>query len=303
MHGMLRAPRTALAGVSCGILQYVPDGSGAMLVSAGDRHCDAGMKPVRHGGGWLIASAEVERGLVRERQRRRLGDRTAPCGSITSTCSRPLWYAPEQAGDDLEVRQRLRQRLSDAAEHLVDLLERSAPPWTARFFSCGSCWAVWAAKMFRLCTHARCRHPSRPGCPAAARVAAMMSLMSADVGLEVAGERLRRVDQPVQRRAQPAHRLRRLVEQCGDLVFRQRRQARGPAVSSAGPISSGTVPLVMVCPGEKNLPGLPARHQVQILLTDRRHRMHFRDRVDRDLVATVDAHRRFGALLRSAPRR
>jgi hypothetical protein len=29
------------------------------------------------------------------------------------------------------------------------------------------------------------------------------------------------------------------------------------AASSAGPISLGTVPLVMVCPGERNFPGLP----------------------------------------------
>jgi hypothetical protein len=32
-------------------LQYVPDGSGTVVVSAGDRHSDAGRKPVKHGGG------------------------------------------------------------------------------------------------------------------------------------------------------------------------------------------------------------------------------------------------------------
>src|SRR5271163_1007112 len=50
-HGMLRAPRTLLPEASCGTLQYVPDGSGARLLSAGDRHCGAGRKPVMHGGG------------------------------------------------------------------------------------------------------------------------------------------------------------------------------------------------------------------------------------------------------------
>ena len=54
---MLRDPRTLLAGVSIGILQYVPLGNGCRLVSAGERHSEAGMKPVRHGGGWLIDNA------------------------------------------------------------------------------------------------------------------------------------------------------------------------------------------------------------------------------------------------------
>jgi hypothetical protein len=36
----------------------VPDGSGLMLVSAGDRHSEAGRNPLKHGGGWLIDSAK-----------------------------------------------------------------------------------------------------------------------------------------------------------------------------------------------------------------------------------------------------
>src|ERR1700760_1070550 len=50
-HGGLRAPRTTLLGVSWGILQGGPAGNGAGLVSAGDRHSEAGRKPVIHGGG------------------------------------------------------------------------------------------------------------------------------------------------------------------------------------------------------------------------------------------------------------
>jgi len=57
-QGRLREPRTVF-WASFGILQYRPDSSGAVDVSAGDRHCDAGRKPVRQGGGWLMPSARL----------------------------------------------------------------------------------------------------------------------------------------------------------------------------------------------------------------------------------------------------
>jgi hypothetical protein len=87
---MLRDPRTLLAGVSIGILQYVPLGNGTRLVSAGDRHSCGGMKPVRHGGGWLIDGARSSAAWLGN------GAATvcaieAPCGRNTSTCSTPVW--------------------------------------------------------------------------------------------------------------------------------------------------------------------------------------------------------------------
>ena len=38
----------------------MPDGSGAVVVSAGERHWDAGRNPVRQGGGWLIGRLNLE---------------------------------------------------------------------------------------------------------------------------------------------------------------------------------------------------------------------------------------------------
>jgi len=88
VHGILRDPRTLLAGVSIGILQYVPAGNGAMLVSAGDRHSDAGRKPLKHGGGLFIdrlkskSSAPVAVPVCS----------IAPiCGKTTNSCSAPAW--------------------------------------------------------------------------------------------------------------------------------------------------------------------------------------------------------------------
>ncbi|PQM44459.1 hypothetical protein C1Y40_05380 [Mycobacterium talmoniae] len=50
MHGKLRAPRTEI-GESCGSLQYMPSGVSMVVVSAGDRRCEAGVKPTVQGFG------------------------------------------------------------------------------------------------------------------------------------------------------------------------------------------------------------------------------------------------------------
>ncbi|COW31694.1 Uncharacterised protein [Mycobacterium tuberculosis] len=69
----------------------MPLGSGAVLVSAGDRHSDAGRKPVRHGGGWLSARPPTPspawpgNSVVTDWA-------IAPdCGKNTNACSTPLW--------------------------------------------------------------------------------------------------------------------------------------------------------------------------------------------------------------------
>ena len=116
-----------------------------------------------------------------------------------------------------------------------------------------------------------------------------------DVGLEIADDRLRRVNQPLQGRTQPAHGSCRLVEQRADLVLGQRGK---PPVSGIQrrPDLTGHRALGDGLSGREELARIPARHQVQKLLTDRGHRMHVRNRIDRDFVAAVDAHGRFGAL-------
>ena len=75
------------------------------------------------------------------------------------------------------------------------------------------------------------------------------------------------------------------------------------AASSAGPTSLGTELLVMVVPGARYWFGVAGGHQVEVLLADRRHRVHVRGRVDRDLELAVDAHRRPWPRARWARRR
>ena len=112
-----------------------------------------------------------------------------------------------------------------------------------------------------------------------------------DVGLEVTGDRLSRVDQPLQRGAQPADRLGCLVEQLADLLLGQYGQAavsgvqRRPNFSGHGGLGDGLS-------RREILARVAFRHQVQILLADCRHRMHVRRRIDRDLVSVADTHGR-----------
>ena len=69
------------------------------------------------------------------------------------------------------------------------------------------------------------------------------------------------------------------------------------AASSAGPIWLGTVVLVIVCSIRQVRTAGAGRHQVKVLLADRRHRVHIGRRIGGDLVAIVDAHRRPRAAL------
>ena len=92
-----------------------------MLVSAGDRHSEAGMKPVRQGGGWLIDSARSSAAMVRERRGHRLRDRCTLRQEHQHLLDAGV-VALEHVEHDLEVRQRLRQRIPDVAEYLVDLI-------------------------------------------------------------------------------------------------------------------------------------------------------------------------------------
>ena len=68
------------------------------------------------------------------------------------------------------------------------------------------------------------------------------------------------------------------------------------AVSRAGPISLGTVPLVMVCPGEKNPCALPCETRSRYCSPTADTECTFAGRVERDLELAVDAHRRLGTL-------
>ena len=64
------------------------------------------------------------------------------------------------------------------------------------------------------------------------------------------------------------------------------------AASSAGPISAGHRALGDgLSRREVLVRRYAVRHQVEVLLADRRHRVHVGRRVGRDLVAVVDAHR------------
>lgn len=79
----------------------------------------------------------------------------------------------------------------------------------------------------------------------------MMSLMLLDVRVDVSDDRLGAVDQSLQCRPEAADRQRRLIEQRGELVPAAPARPLFVASRWLGLISRGTVPCVMVCPGEK----------------------------------------------------
>ena len=111
----------------------MPDGNGAVEVSAGDRHSEAGKNPVKHGGGEFSAvpkpggtrfcvinerghsdqdraEREVQQALAGIDRRCGLRDRRALRQDHQCLLDARV-VALEHVDDDLEVGQRLRQRL------------------------------------------------------------------------------------------------------------------------------------------------------------------------------------------------
>ena len=195
-----------------------------MLVSAGDRHCEAGTKPVRQGGGWLIASPRSMRASP--------GNASVVVWATEPTCGKQhqhlldaLAVAQQQAGDDFEVRQRLRQRFAHTTEHVVGGVQGRGGVGQHALAAADPAAAVWVAMMLRLWIHCLISSAEAAWLLSSGRRLGDDVVDVGGVALRIRRQRLCRVDQSVQRRAQTADRRRRLVEHRGDLVLRQRRQA------------------------------------------------------------------------------
>jgi len=201
----------------------------------------------------------------------------------------------EQVEHHLEVGQRLRQRIADVVEDVIDLVGR------------GRRLAQHALQVlvFVRGLGAQLIQVAGPALDGITRLDLAVQHRArvlddvvdvGDVRFEITDDRLRGVHQPLQGGTQAAHRLRCFVEQLGNLVLGQHGQAAVGRIQSR-PDLGGHCALRDRLTLRQELARIPGRFQVQVLLTDGRHRVHVGRRVDRDLVPAVDAHHRFGATL------
>ena len=237
-------------------MQYSPVGTGVGLVSAGDRHSDAGRNPVRHGGGLVDGrKLEVQRGFTRIRQQRTVCATDAALRQQHQRLLDALVVALEHVDHDLEVGQRLRQRVAHIAEHRSDRVggRRGLPqPVAQRLILRG---ASARRCVFRFAAQ---RSIASPELTWLSRIGAEFVddvVDVADVRPEVTDDRLR-VSRPAAAATGPTRRPPATVSSSSAAIFSFGSTA-SPwlAASSAGPISLGTVPLVMVCPSAKYWPG------------------------------------------------
>ena len=195
---------------------------------------------------------------------------------------------------DLEVGQRLRQRLADAAEHRVDLISGRRRLRQ----SASQLLVLLRQSAHRGCSgcapSVRSRRPSRPGCPGSVPELSMMSLTWSMLVLK--SPTIACVESTSRCSAGPSPPTASAVSSSSDdLLLAAAPQDRGWRCPAPARSHWAPCPSVIVCPGEKYPPALALRHQVQVLLADCRHRMHVRHRVERDLEVAGDAHRRLGA--------
>ena len=192
-------------------------------MSASDRHSDARQEPGQTRRRLVDRQRQVKCGLVRERRGHRLRDRRTLRQEHQRLLD-ALVVALEHVEHDLEVRQRLRQRIPHVAEYLVDLIGCRRRLGQNASQRAGPSARVCAANMLRLRAQRWIAPLESTWLSSTGPEFWMMSLTSVDLVLEIADDRLGGVDEPLQGGPQPADGLCRLIEQRRDLLLGQHRK-------------------------------------------------------------------------------
>ena len=201
----------------------MPLGSGAVDVSAGDRHSVAGRKPVRHGGGWLIVKLKSSAAAFSNGAATAWAT-AAPCGRITRRLLEAVVVALEHVDHDLEVRQRLRQRLLDIAEHCVHRIGRRRRLRQSRCATPDPAAAACAAMLFRFAAHRWIASPEFTWLSMIGAELSMMSLKSSILALKSPTIACVPSTSRCNAGPRPPTACDGLVEQPGDLLLRQHRE-------------------------------------------------------------------------------